>query len=245
MTGRHRPRRDLPLRHRLLLDPAALLGARADQAGRLRPRRHPDDAGGAGRGADQVRDAGLHPDPAAAHHPAGRSSARWARSTRWRPRCSARGCSGTASGCAGSTAVTPVAWGMYRYSLLYLALLFVAMGVDRALPFGGPGAPHEVIILDQAIAERVRRRSLDSSHGPLTPTGHRTALGIAVRRCERRARPPHRAAGSLRRGGCSACSRWSGRTAAARAGDPRAARRARAARSRSRWWCATCSTPPS
>ena len=32
--------------------------------------------------------------------------------------------------------ITPVAWQMYRYSLLYLALLFVAMGVDRALPFG-------------------------------------------------------------------------------------------------------------
>jgi heme o synthase len=32
--------------------------------------------------------------------------------------------------------VTPTAWRMYRYSLLYLALLFVAMGVDRALPFG-------------------------------------------------------------------------------------------------------------
>ncbi|HEX2217307.1 MAG TPA: heme o synthase [Gemmatimonadales bacterium] len=45
--------------------------------------------------------------------------------------------------------VTPVAWGMYRYSLLYLALLFVAMGVDRTLPFGRPSAP-EVIILDHA-----------------------------------------------------------------------------------------------
>jgi protoheme IX farnesyltransferase len=32
--------------------------------------------------------------------------------------------------------VTPTAWRMYRYSLLYLALLFVAMGIDRALPFG-------------------------------------------------------------------------------------------------------------
>jgi protoheme IX farnesyltransferase len=32
--------------------------------------------------------------------------------------------------------VTPVAWGMYRYSLLSLALLFVAMGVDHLLPFG-------------------------------------------------------------------------------------------------------------
>jgi protoheme IX farnesyltransferase len=48
--------------------------------------------------------------------------------------------------------VTPVAWGMYRYSLLYLALLFVAMGVDRALPFSRPAAP-QVIILDQASRE--------------------------------------------------------------------------------------------
>jgi protoheme IX farnesyltransferase len=45
--------------------------------------------------------------------------------------------------------VTPVAWGMYRYSLLYLALLFVAMGVDRTLPFQRPSAP-QVIILDHA-----------------------------------------------------------------------------------------------
>jgi protoheme IX farnesyltransferase len=47
------------------------------------------------------------------------------------------------------TPVTPVAWGMYRYSLLYLALLFVAMGVDRTLPFERQTAP-EVIILDHA-----------------------------------------------------------------------------------------------
>jgi protoheme IX farnesyltransferase len=41
-------------------------------------------------------------------------------------------------------AVTPAAWGMYRYSLLYLALLFVAMGVDRALVAGIPtGGHHE------------------------------------------------------------------------------------------------------
>jgi protoheme IX farnesyltransferase len=45
--------------------------------------------------------------------------------------------------------VTPVAWGMYRYSLLYLALLFVAMGVDRTLPLGRQTAP-QVIILDHA-----------------------------------------------------------------------------------------------
>ena len=44
--------------------------------------------------------------------------------------------------------VTPTAWRMYRYSLLYLALLFVAMGVDRALPFGhreGPPAKLELV----------------------------------------------------------------------------------------------------
>jgi protoheme IX farnesyltransferase len=34
------------------------------------------------------------------------------------------------------TGVTPTAWRMYKFSLLYLALLFVAMGVDRAVPFG-------------------------------------------------------------------------------------------------------------
>jgi heme o synthase len=43
---------------------------------------------------------------------------------------------------------TPVAWQMYRYSLLYLALLFVAMGVDRALPFGHRPEPAKVLILD-------------------------------------------------------------------------------------------------
>ena len=53
-----RPRRGLSLRHHLLLDAAPLLGARADQAGRLRQGRHSDAAGGAGRGANQVRDAG-------------------------------------------------------------------------------------------------------------------------------------------------------------------------------------------
>ena len=49
--------------------------------------------------------------------------------------------------------VTPVAWGMYRYSLLYLALLFVAMGVDRALPFSKPVERQQVIILDHASRE--------------------------------------------------------------------------------------------
>ena len=49
--------------------------------------------------------------------------------------------------------VTPVAWKMYRYSLLYLALLFVAMGVDRALPFGHRGDPVRVLILNHPEPE--------------------------------------------------------------------------------------------
>jgi protoheme IX farnesyltransferase len=43
--------------------------------------------------------------------------------------------------------ITPVAWQMYRYSLLYLALLFAAMGIDRALPFGRLAERQKVIIL--------------------------------------------------------------------------------------------------
>jgi protoheme IX farnesyltransferase len=48
--------------------------------------------------------------------------------------------------------VTPTAWRMYRYSLLYLALLFVAMGVDRALPFGhrAPDAAKLELVKDAA-----------------------------------------------------------------------------------------------
>jgi len=45
--------------------------------------------------------------------------------------------------------ITPLAWRMYRYSLLYLALLFVAMGIDRALPFGHRAGRTPVVILDQ------------------------------------------------------------------------------------------------
>ena len=154
MTGQHRSRGHLPVRHHLLLDAAALLGPRAHQAGRLRQGRHPDDAGGAGRGAHQVRDAGLHADPAPAHDHARVLRRARACSTAWRPRCWAPGSSGTASGFGASASVTPVAWRMYRYSLLYLALLFVAMGVDRALPFGHRPAPTKVLILEQAGADQ-------------------------------------------------------------------------------------------
>jgi protoheme IX farnesyltransferase len=43
--------------------------------------------------------------------------------------------------------ITPVAWQMYRYSLLYLALLFVAMGIDRALPWPTHATKDTLIIL--------------------------------------------------------------------------------------------------
>jgi protoheme IX farnesyltransferase len=45
------------------------------------------------------------------------------------------------------------AWRMYKYSLLYLALLFVAMGIDRALPFGHRVVPPSVLILNQPEQE--------------------------------------------------------------------------------------------
>lgn len=62
--------------------------------------------------------------------------------------------------------VTPTAWKLYKYSLLYLALLFVAMGVDRVLPFGtlplghGP-APRaaDVIILTHPDSPAIPARA--------------------------------------------------------------------------------------
>jgi protoheme IX farnesyltransferase len=45
----------------------------------------------------------------------------------------------------------PTAWGLYRYSLLYLALLFLAMAVDRNLP-GAEFQPERVMILSHPDA---------------------------------------------------------------------------------------------
>jgi len=42
---------------------------------------------------------------------------------------------------------TALPWRMYRYSLLYLALLFLAMGIDRYVPFGHLVTRPQVIIL--------------------------------------------------------------------------------------------------
>jgi protoheme IX farnesyltransferase len=60
--------------------------------------------------------------------------------------------------------VTPTAWKMYRYSLLYLALLFLAMGIDRYLPRGARAATPEVVILrqnDEAATQAARKAGLE------------------------------------------------------------------------------------
>jgi protoheme IX farnesyltransferase len=44
--------------------------------------------------------------------------------------------------------VSPTTWRMYKYSLSYLALLFVAMAVDRWVPFGHRAPPPQMLILD-------------------------------------------------------------------------------------------------
>jgi protoheme IX farnesyltransferase len=51
--------------------------------------------------------------------------------------------------------ITPTAWKMYKYSLLYLALLFVAMGIDRALPFGHRFERSPILILDHPEVEAI------------------------------------------------------------------------------------------
>ncbi len=43
-------------------------------------------------------------------------------------------------------------WKMYRYSLLYLALLFTAMGVDRVIPFGHAAPQPSLLILSRTDA---------------------------------------------------------------------------------------------
>ena len=60
VTGHARPDRAVPVRDRLLLDAAALLGAVAADEGRVRARRRADDAGRPRRGRDAPPDPALH-----------------------------------------------------------------------------------------------------------------------------------------------------------------------------------------
>ena len=48
------------------------------------------------------------------------------------------------------TTSTPLAWKMYKYSLAYLALLFVAMGVDRYISFGHLRPPVELVLVRES-----------------------------------------------------------------------------------------------
>jgi protoheme IX farnesyltransferase len=48
--------------------------------------------------------------------------------------------------------VTPTTWKLYKYSLSYLALLFVAMVADRWVPFGHRAPTPQMLILDQPAA---------------------------------------------------------------------------------------------
>jgi heme o synthase len=47
--------------------------------------------------------------------------------------------------------VTPTTWKLYKYSLLYLALLFVAMAGDRWIPFGHRSLPQQLIMQKQPV----------------------------------------------------------------------------------------------
>ncbi len=49
--------------------------------------------------------------------------------------------------------VSATTWKMYKFSLLYLALLFLAMGLDRAIPFGHGFERAPVLILDKPETE--------------------------------------------------------------------------------------------
>ena len=48
--------------------------------------------------------------------------------------------------------VTPTTWRLYKYSLLYLALLFVAMAGDRWIPFGHRSLPQQLIMQEKPSA---------------------------------------------------------------------------------------------
>ena len=127
-----RPFGVLPVRDRLLLDAAALLGARAADQGRLRAHGHPDAAGRRRRARDAAPDPALRLAAARDHGAA-----------RWRAACSAPstrspplvlGAALPLSVRAPAPAGRP-ALGGDPVPLLaaYLALLFCAMAVDRVV----------------------------------------------------------------------------------------------------------------
>ena len=131
VDGRPRRHRDLPLRDRLLLDAAALLGAEPADEGRVRQGRRPDAAGRARRGRDAAPDPALHA-----------SCSTPSRSCRSAPAASAAiylaaslllgGALHRLAPCGCSAAPTGArALRLYLFSLAYLALLFARDGRRR------------------------------------------------------------------------------------------------------------------
>ena len=122
----------LPVRDRLLLDAAALLGARAADQGRLRAHGHPDAAGRRRRGRDPAPDPALRLAAARDHGAAGRGRAvrRDLRGRRRRARALVFLwlCVRLYRRADRRSAAL-----LFHYSLAYLALLFCAMAIDRVL----------------------------------------------------------------------------------------------------------------
>ena len=119
----------LPVRHRLLLDAAALLGAQPADEGRVREGRRPDAAGRARRGRDAPPDPALH--GAALRGDAAAVLRR--RPQRVLPRRVARPRRRLHRALASSCAAAPTARSalrVYLFSLGYLAALFAAMVAD-------------------------------------------------------------------------------------------------------------------
>lgn len=65
--------------------------------------------------------------------------------------------------------VSPTTWKLYKYSLSYLALLFVAMAVDRWVPFGQPVPPPSQHLILDTPGELV---PLEGTAGTATTTDH-------------------------------------------------------------------------
>ena len=142
-----RSSRHLSLRHHFLLDSPAFLGARFDQARRIRQGGSPDDARGQGRGANQVRDARVYPDAVAAYAHAGvlRGLGRFL----W-------GCGGPARGTAALVLHPPATGAVGNPSrLANVPLLPPVSGASlrrhgcRSGPPVWPWQPAPVLILDQ------------------------------------------------------------------------------------------------
>ena len=122
-----------PVRDRLPLDAAALLGALAVDQGRLRAHRRADAAGGQGRGGDPAPDRRLHAGPRRLHA--------WSRSP---PASSGASTRSPRSSWAPGSSSSPLRLLRARHAALrrcactcprsaYLALLFCAMAVDRVV----------------------------------------------------------------------------------------------------------------